>query len=140
VTHQSYLNPRRQTVFKHFEPHRAGPNCWPPERDEVLAHSKIGIASHQDTFPFMEPLRMSLFAAWGLPILTETLVDAWPYGDDVVEFAPYDMLYAKAEQLLREDYRRLKAMADLCRRRMTETFEFGKVVRQAVQESVGEWR
>jgi hypothetical protein len=140
VVHMSYNNPRRQTVFKQFEPRRVGPNCWPPDRDEVMARSRLGIAVHQDNFPYMEPLRFSLFAAYGLPILTETLVDAWPYGDDVLEFAPYDHLYAKAEMLLREDGHRLRAMALRCRERMTQEYEFGKVVRQAVQESVGDWR
>jgi hypothetical protein len=140
VVHMSYNNPRRQTIFKQFDQGRIGPNCWPPERDDVLARSRLAVNVHQDTFPYQEPLRFAIFAAYGLPILTETLVDAWPYGDDVMEFAPYDHLYVKAESLLKEDGRRLREMGLACRRRMTEEFEFGKVVRQAVQESVGDWR
>jgi hypothetical protein len=140
VVHMSYLNPRRQTVFKHFEDSRVGPNCWPPERDDVLAHTRLAVNVHQDNHPFQEPLRFALFAAWGLPILSETLIDAWPYGADVMEFAPYDRLAMRAEEMLKRDYNKLKQMAWICRERMTKDFEFGKVVRRAVAESVGEWR
>jgi len=140
VTHQSYANPRRQNIYKHWEPKRIGPNCWPPARDEVLATTRLGLVTHQDHYPFLEPLRMSLFAAWGLPMLVETVVDAFPYGDDVVEFAPLDQFYPRAEELLKERYGELLKKARKCRQRMTEEYEFGKVVRQAVSESVGEWR
>jgi len=140
VTHQSYANPRRQNIYKHWEPKRIGPNCWPPARDEILATTRLGLVTHQDNYPFLEPLRMSLFAAWGLPMLVETVADAFPYGDDVVEFAPLDQFYPRAEELLKERYTDLIRKARACRERMTREFEFGKVVRRAVEESVGEWR
>lgn len=139
VTHQSYANPRRQNVYKHFHNGEVGPNCWPPDRDEVIAKSRVGLCVHQDNHPFLEPLRLAIFAAHGLPILTETVMDAYPYGDETVVHAPFDVMVTRARQML-NDYPRFRGMGLRCRELMTVEFEFGKVVREAVEQSVGDWR
>jgi len=139
-THQSYANPRRQTVYKDLDPERIGRNCWPPKRDKILRESKFGLATHQDGHPFIEPLRLALFAAYGLPILSETVFDPYPFSTDTMAFHGYDGLAAAMKQALSDDYGPWQAMGMRAREMMTVEYEFGKVVREAVDQSVGEWR
>lgn len=137
--HMSYICPRRQTVLKKFDIHHVAPNGWGEKRDKVLKASKIGIAIHQDTYPFIEPLRFAIFAAYGLPILSETLIDSFPYSAETIITAPFDEIHTVAYKML-ENESRWEAMGQRCRKLMTEEFEFGKMVRLAVSQSVGEWR
>lgn len=139
-THQSAEIPRRQTIYNVFGKQEVGKNCWPPERDEILKKSKFGMATHQDDHPFLEPLRMSLFAAWGLPIVCETVYDAWPYGADVVRFEHYNHMASTMRRMLNEDYQKWYEMGQKCRERMTTEYEFGEMVRIAVEQTVGDWR
>ncbi len=67
-THMSVEIARRVHIYKHFGDTQIGPNCWPPERDEVLKKSRFALNVHQDTYPYCEPLRIALFAAYGLPL------------------------------------------------------------------------
>lgn len=138
--HMSAEVPRRQTVFKDLDRRLIGPNSWPPKRDLTLRISKFGLNVHQDNHPFMEPLRFALFAAYGLPIITETLMDAYPYGMDTMIFAPYDKLATTAYKVAEGNYDRWREMGRRCRDLMTKEYEFGKVVREAVGQSTGEWR
>jgi len=139
--HMSYMNPRRQTVLKNLPKSEIAPNCWPPQRDRVLRESKVAVNVHQDNHPFMEPLRFALFAAYGLPILSETLMDAFPYGAETMAFAPYGRLADRAKEIAADpDWARWRDMGLRCHGLMTEEFEFGKMVRIAVEQSVGEWR
>lgn len=55
------------------------PNAWGDERHIKLMNSRFMFNVHQDEFPYMEPLRFSLAAAYGLPILSEYCFDVWPY-------------------------------------------------------------
>lgn len=49
------------------------PNGWGQARDVSLRGAKIGLNVHQDGYPYCEPLRFAIFAAYALPILTETI-------------------------------------------------------------------
>lgn len=138
--HMSYEVPRRQTIYKFFDQTQIGPNCWPPERDNVLAQSKFALNVHQDHHPFQEPLRFALFAAYGLPIISETIYDAYPWGEDTMIFAGYDRLVAKVKEVISDDYFRYRELGRRAKELMCHEFEFGKVVRQAVAESVDRWR
>jgi len=141
LVHISYTGPpRRQTIYNHFQKSQVGPNCWPPERDKVLQRSRFALNVHQDNHPFCEPLRFALFAAYGLPILTETVIDAFPYCDRTMQFANYDHLVPRMRDMLKDDYNRWLAMGQRCRDRMIGEFEFGKVVKEAVNQTVGDWR
>lgn len=137
-THQSYEIPRRQTIYKMLK--GVGPNAWPPERDEILKKSKFGVATHQDNFPFLEPLRLAIFAAYGLPTLCETVFDAYPYSDETLAFASFDNFAPTLRRMIEGDYRQWAQMGARMRQLMCHDFEFGKVVREAVQQSVGDWR
>lgn len=138
--HMSYEIPRRANIYKHFSEGAIGPNCWPPRRDEVLRGSRFALNVHQDSHPYQEPLRFALFAAYGLPILSESIYDAWPWTEEVMIFNPYDGLPGRLKQMLDDDYARWQQMGLKARARMCGEFEFGKMVRQAVEQSVGEWR
>lgn len=138
--HLSYKTDRRASIYNHFNNKDIGPNCWPPERDEVLKKSKFALNVHQDQHPFQEPLRFALFAAYGLPILSEDVYDAYPWAEEFMVFAGYSGLVGKLNQMLSDDYARWWEMGQLARKRMCEEFQFGKMVRQAVKETVGVWR
>lgn len=141
--HMSYEVPRRQTIYYHkgLSKTQIGPNCWPPERDEVLRQSRFALNVHQDQHPFQEPLRFALFAAYGLPIVSENIFDAYPWThDDTMIITGYDGLVGKLNQMLAEDYGRWREMGLRAREMMCFQFEFGSIVRQAVSESTERWR
>ena len=139
-THMSYEIPRRTNIYKHFNQDNIGYNCWPPERDEVLKLSKFALNIHQDIHPFQEPLRLSLFAAYALPVVSETIFDAYPWDDTVAVFSGYDSIVSRLRQALDEDYEPYKQMGLRARERMTGEFQFGKCVKLAVSQSLDSWR
>lgn len=49
------------------------------EKDAILKNSRYGLALHQDELPVIEPLRYTLFACYGLPIVAEKSKDFYPY-------------------------------------------------------------
>jgi len=55
------------------------PNGWGQERHERLMKSRFMLCTHQDEFPFIEPLRYALAAAYGLPIIAEASLSTSPY-------------------------------------------------------------
>ncbi len=136
----SYEIPRRTEVYKHFNPDRIGPNCWPPEQDEVLKQSRFGLAIHQDQYSFQEPLRLALFAAYGLPIISEKVFDPYPWSNETAIFDDLHGTINRLGQALTEDYEPYKQMGLRARERMTGEFQFGKCVREAVSQSVDGWR
>jgi hypothetical protein len=135
--HISYENPRRQTIYKDFK--NIGPNCWGEERHHVLRFSRFGVATHQDQFPFVEPLRMSIFASYALPVMSEMLKDSYPYGDTILT-ANYIDLPKAIRQMLSQNYSQEQARGQKFHKLMTEEFEFGKVVRQAINQDGLRWR
>jgi hypothetical protein len=131
-THLSVPIPRRVHILKNFNGNQVGPNCWPPERD----HLNI----HQDNFPFCEPLRLALFAAYGLPIISEQLKSSYPYNGDIQQF-PYHDLADGLKRCLNDDYEQWRERGLRLREKLCGEFQFGKIVRQAIGESVGiGWR
>lgn len=139
LVHMSYEDPRRQTIYKHF--HNIGPNAWPPERDRILQQSRFALNIHQDNHPFQEPLRFALFAAYGLPILSETVYDGYPWNHDhTIIFNGYDGMVGKLNQMLNDPYSKWLEMGLRAREMMTTEFEFGKMVRGAISQSVENWR
>lgn len=137
--HMSAPVPRRTGIYAAFPQEKIGPNCWPPERDEVLKRSKFALNVHQDIYSYQEPLRFALFAAYGLPIVSEGLADSFPYSDIVT--APYTRLVGKMRDVLADDYTKYRDMGLRTREKMVGEFQFGSLVKQAVMESTGlAWR
>ena len=140
--HMSYELPHRAAIYNKFSAESIGPNSWPPERDEVLKQSRFGLNIHQEDrhTPFQEPLRLALYAAYGLPIITETIFDPYPWSDETAIFCSYDSIVRRLKQVLDEDYEPYKQMGLRARETMTGEFQFGKCVRLAVSQSLDSWR
>lgn len=138
--HMSYVTSRRARVYDEFAMDRIGPNCWPwdtnPSRDYVLKASRFALNIHQDQYPFQEPLRLALFAAYGLPVLTEEIKDAYPWSEQYCVFNSYDGIAGKLRQMLNNNYDRWRDMGLQARFRMCEEFNFKKMVLAAVEESL----
>jgi len=130
--HMSYEVPRRSAVYNSFPLDTIAPNCWPPERHEVLLSSKFALNIHQDGYPFQEPLRLALFAAYGLPILTETMYDSYPWAEGYIIYNPYDGMEGRLRQMLENDYGRWREFGLRARDRMCGDFQFGKMVRETL--------
>ena len=56
-------------------------NGWGEDRHIRLMDSRFMLNIHQDEYAYIEPLRFSLAAAYGLPILSEYCFDVWPYSN-----------------------------------------------------------
>jgi len=138
MTHMSYATPRRETIYNKFN--SVGRSCWPPERTEVLKASRFALNVHQDSHPFQEPLRAAIFASAALPVLSETVYNSHPYGGETMQFADYHDLDSRLHRMIAEPYGPWAAMGLRMHKLMTEELEFGKVVRLAVEQKVGEWR
>jgi hypothetical protein len=140
-THLMYLTDRRKGIIDAFDGIRIGPNCWGDERDKTLKQSMFGLNIHQDNHPFQEPLRFALFAAYALPIISESMYDAYPWNSETMITAGYDGIVSKIKQLLDDDYGKFQRIGQEAHHMMTETYQFGKMVRAAVEESVlSKWR
>lgn len=134
--HMSYMTDRRARVYNAFRRSDVAPNCWPPRRDVVLKASKFGLCVHQDQHPYQEPLRFALFAAYGLPILTEEIYSAFPWSEEFCVFDPYQGIAGRLRQMLGNDYGRWKDMGLRARDRMCKEFKFRDTVIRAVAEDV----
>lgn len=132
--HMSAPVPRRTGIYASFPQERIGQNCWPPERDEVLKKSKFALNVHQDIYSYQEPLRFALFAAYGLPIVSEGLADAFPYSEEYIVISPYTRLVGTMRHVLAEDYSKYRDMGLRTRDRMTKEFRFKDLVEKAVME------
>jgi hypothetical protein len=139
--HMSYLGAiRRPNIYKHFRDDQIGPNGWGNERDEVLKRSRFALNVHQDNYNFQEPLRFALFAAYGLPIISEDLFNMYPWSNETMITTNYYNLVGKLREVLTSDYEPYRQMGLRARERMAGEFQFGKMVRQAIEESVNRWR
>jgi len=98
-----------------------------------MQSSKFALNIHQDQYPFQEPLRLALFAAYGLPILTETIHDAYPWSEECMVSNPYDGIVGRMRQMLENDYDRWRSMGLKARDRMCGEFNFKKMVLEAVK-------
>ena len=140
----SYDVPRRTALkakFIQLFPNAGfAPNAWEPQRGSVLNATRFGLNIHQDNFPYIEPLRIALFAGYGLPIISEAVADTRPF-DDLIFWASYDDLPYLMKEMLLNDYEIYRQHALRANNIICNEFNFGKLVRQAVHESVGgDWR
>jgi len=138
--HMSYEVPRRTNIYKYFKQESIGPNSWGERRDEVLKASRFALNVHQDIHNFQEPLRFALFAAYGLPIVSEDIFDVYPWSSEFMVSVVYDQLVSRMRQALTEAYEPYKEMGLRARERMTGEFRFKAMVLKAVSETVGRWR
>lgn len=85
VVHLMCYSPRRGMWFDYPNNRQyvrgvtVAPNGWGTARHNSLRLSRFMLNIHQDDFQYMEPLRFALAACYGLPIVSETVIDWWPY-------------------------------------------------------------
>ena len=73
--------------------------AWGEERHRILSNSTAYLHVHQwDNVPTIAPLRMVVAAAYGLPVITETVADAGIFTDLIYD-APYNELTSMVEQI-----------------------------------------
>lgn len=106
---------------------RAAPNGWGEAKHNLQLSSKFMLNIHQDADPFIEPLRFVAAACYGLPIITEMVIDAFPYREwkDYIQASLDDLEHITKKAV--EEY----ALSDVwrnrgreLRERMTTEFDF----------------
>lgn len=136
--HMSAPVPRRTTLWSNFDNGAIGPNSWFEERHAVLQDSYFGLNTHQDNHPFQEPLRLALFASYGLPILSESLVDSYPYVEnETILTCDYMSIPERIKSLVEEDYDEYRDLGLKARKLVCEEVTFRDSVIKAIQESIG---
>lgn len=105
-THQSYASFRRDPIYGQLRNRGLieGTNGWGPHRDSVLRASHLMLNVHQDIHTIGEPLRFALAAAYSLPVVSESIADAWPLraGSEYDEVA-YDRLVDRVAEVRHQD-------------------------------------
>ena len=138
--HLSYVGPhRRSSLYGQLAERNISlmPNGWGQERRDNLIKTKFMLNVHQDDSPLIEPLRLALAAAYGMPVLSEKILDANPYtrqGEthNIIQ-AEYDDLVGRAASLLNDDYGWHLAMGRRSHALMCLDYTFSRVVREAVK-------
>lgn len=79
--HISYAYGRRLALMEALESegYSLAPAGWGEKRDESLKESRNMLCLHQDDMPVIEPLRYTIAACYGLPIVAEESRDFYPY-------------------------------------------------------------
>lgn len=134
LIHLSYVTHRRSLVYDRLaKTLRIAPNCWGAERHLALKGSRVLLGIHQDDKPIIEPLRFALAAAYGIPILTETVNDPWPYieGESILTF-PYATAVESVCGFLARSSRDLQGIGLAARKLMAEKNTFRSFVEQEV--------
>ena len=97
------------------------PNAFPPERGAILSACRTGLSVHQHSGDsHLNELRAVLFACYRLPLIFEHVKDPYP-------FLAYDL--NDIDAAIRDE----RGYAEVNYRRMTEEFEFRKVIEDACQ-------
>lgn len=99
------------------------PNGWGQERHERLQQSRFMLNVHQDAFPFIEPLRFALAAAYGLPIISEISTDPFPYSQWYIE-SDLGNLLKTAKRAVRIYEKEWRARGAWMRTHMTSRMSF----------------
>jgi len=135
LIHLSYITHRRSLVYDRIAQRRKlAENCWGEERHQKLLRSRALLGIHQDDKPVIEPLRFSLAAAYGLPILTETVLDPWPYeeGISILSF-PYESAVESIEAAFGSGEQRLMDIGMAGRKLMALDNTFRSFIEEEVR-------
>jgi hypothetical protein len=133
--HMSYNWGRRGNVLNELPTLKIGENCWGEQRHDTLLRSKFMVNVHQDADNFHEPLRFALCAAYGIPMISETCFDPYPYedGKDIIT-APYGQMKARIHQALKEDYTKYRDIGRRMWEKAVGPFSFVSNVKKYVGE------
>lgn len=127
---------RREALFRLIQDKglSMAPSYFPgTERNITLARSRVMVNAHQYPLGVVAPLRFAAAAAHKLPVLTESIVDAYPHtpGVDLVE-AAYDAMPDVAFSLVR-DASRCAALGEAIYRTLCVEHTFRRGVEEALR-------
>lgn len=141
VVHLGQTTPRRVRVLDEIARlgiHVSPSSAWGEERDRILAGAACLVAIHRtEGWRLGSPLRTALAAAWGLPLVSETMEDPWPLREgDSVETASVRELPARVARIARDPLsdRSARARGDALHRLLCVETPFGKGVEDALRE------
>jgi hypothetical protein len=125
-THMSYAWGRREFLNKLPN---CLQNCWGEPRKTGLLRTKFMINVHQDQYNILEPLRFVLGISHGVPILTETINDSYPFiVDKDILMCNYEHLILNGSRYANEDYSRFKKIAESAYDKMLNQYGFCKMM------------
>jgi hypothetical protein len=124
----AYASGRRAPHFQRMgELFDVTPNCWGEQRDRALRASRLMVHIHQHPdMPAIPGIRMALAAAYGLPVLCESVNKPGIYSGHML-FAPLHSILGQARMELNEP-QRLADYAHRLNRLLCDEFTFKKVV------------
>ena len=133
----AYLWGRRQHIVDtliHRNISIAPPAYGQDAQDLVIPSSRIMLSMHQ--YPdarIVAPLRFAVAAAYGLPVITESVDDPFPLvdGEDFVS-ASYDDLTNAVERFLRNSAKQLEVSGNLQRKLLGE-WRFDRSIQRALE-------
>jgi len=117
-------------------PFSIAPNIWyGSEKAISLQHSKFMLSMHQDEDLYFEPLRFSLAAAYGLPLVSEVCQDAFPYieNEDYVAVS-YINIRQFMRDILASDYQKWKDFGLKMRDKILKQYRFTDNVKRAMEK------
>lgn len=150
--HLMYVWGRRQNLMERLYKEKVadrelGGSLWGSKRHDALSKSRFMWTVRQDdTFekkwpphvpvpvPIIEPLRFALAAAYGIPLISETAMDTYPYepGIDYVQ-ADFWQFHNIVRQCLSEPYEKYWMMGERMRQKMCFDFNFRQEVLKAAE-------
>jgi hypothetical protein len=96
VAFMAYTDIHRRSLIKNALLERGltiAPNGWGQERHDALVRSRCIVHVHQhENIPTIAPLRWCIAAAYGLPIISESVNDRRPFGEYDFMACDYDGL------------------------------------------------
>lgn len=125
----AYINGRRGAILEKLR--GVAPNCWGKDRQKVLNSSRFGLAIHQDNDLYHEPLRMALFAAYGLPVISEVMYDPFPLNHCLLTCG-YDRLVDYCN-FCAANYRQFRQMGKELKQRLCIDYRFRNMVEYSVR-------
>jgi hypothetical protein len=130
IIHLSYAEiHRRKKLYNTLQSQgfTLAPNGWGDVRDQLLRTTRIMAHVHQNgEYPGIAPLRVSLAAAYGLPILCESGWSTAPYGNTIIQ-STYDNFVYAANRVLK-NYDHMKHIGFELHELLCHDLEFGRVV------------
>lgn len=137
VVHIGQRTPRRDKVLSELE--RRGLRVidagWGPGRADAIARARLAVNIERvEGLHFLAPLRLAVFGAYGVPILTETVATLKPFESMDVFEAKYESLADVAEALVQPRLRDvLEAAGASVRRAYAERYPFCETVLRAAR-------
>lgn len=128
-THISYENGRRSVIYEKIK--HIGHNGWGKQRDRILRQTKFGLMVHQDNDQYIEPLRLAIFSAYQLPIVSELVINKFPLNDYLLT-SDYSQLIDFIYKCL-DNYNQLKEMGKEIKQKLCFDYRFENTVRYAIE-------